>query len=156
MNKNLDRYGIYLNKLQESTVNTDSIMNEMANDLRTDFQSITHLEGQKFSRINEDKTITEESFQSKFKKMILVSYGYKDLQIIKQWTKLELYQRNRSKEDIELIEKKKSIYNKINSRYERILIKAFGDKCYGCNKKDRNPTTFFGTKFHFLVLDYIF
>ena len=93
MNKNLDRYGIYLNKLQESTVNTDSIMNEMANDLRTDFQSITQLEGQKFSRINEDKTITEESFQSKFKKMILVSYGYKDLQIIKQWTKLELYQK---------------------------------------------------------------
>ena len=138
MIKNLDGYAKYLNKLQESTVNVDSTMIQMANDLRTDFKSITHLEGQKFSIINEDKTTTEISFQKKFKEMILVSYGYKDLHIIKQWKKLELYQRNRSKEDIELIEKKKSIYNKINSRYERILIKAFGDKCYGCNKKDRN------------------
>ena len=137
MNKNLDRYGIYLNKLQESTVDADSTMIQMANDLRTDFKTITQLEGQKFPIVNKDKTITEESFQKKFKKMILVSCGDKDVQIIAKWAKLELYQRNRPKEDIELIEKKKSIYNKIKSRYERILIKAFGDKCYGCNKKDK-------------------
>ena len=57
---------------------------------------------------------------------------------IDKWKKLGQYQRDRPKEDIELIEKKKAIFNKINSRYDRILNRAYGDKCIRCLCKDKN------------------
>ena len=111
----------------------ESNENRLCNQLRQTFASITEFENYELTN-NRNGTI---KFKEYIKSAIYETLSPAYKQIIEEWRSVVLYERERTREEDEILRKKKSIFDNILVRYKKILSKTFGPKCCKCEKQDK-------------------
>ena len=126
-----------LHDLERSCHSYICVLGKVGKKLRSHFPSLLQLEGYRCSYINLDGFEEEGFFSEKLKHMILKSYPEEDIEIARQYKNLNAYSRDRTSDQLSTIKSYRKISDKVQKRYNRILMVAYGEKCVRCLCQDK-------------------